>query len=83
MSDGVDANIAHHRQENTRIRRLRPDANIGRPYTLVSVAELRSLEKSRIRQDGRQRATGSRLWATRQGWLRFATLSCELIRAGR
>lgn len=35
--------IANHRQENARVRTLRPDANMGRPYTLVSLAELRTL----------------------------------------
>lgn len=35
--------VENHRKENTNIRTLRPDADLGRPYSLVSIADLRSL----------------------------------------
>jgi hypothetical protein len=38
--------VANHKKENVRVRTLRPDADIGRPYSLVSMAELRSLMRA-------------------------------------
>jgi hypothetical protein len=35
--------VANHKKENARIRTLRPNAELGRPYSLVSIADLRSL----------------------------------------
>lgn len=35
--------VASHRKENARIRTLRSDADLGRPYSLVSMADLRSM----------------------------------------
>jgi hypothetical protein len=35
--------VANHRKENVVIRVLRPDADLGRPYSLVSIDDLRSL----------------------------------------
>ena len=35
--------VANHKKENAGIRTLRPDADLGRPYSLVSIADLRSL----------------------------------------
>lgn len=35
--------LANHKKENAGIRALRPDADLGRPYSLVSIADLRSL----------------------------------------
>ncbi len=38
--------MANHKKENAGIRALRPDAELGRPYSLVSIADLRSLMRS-------------------------------------
>ena len=38
--------VANHKANNARIRTLRPDADLGRPYSLVSMAELRKLMRS-------------------------------------
>lgn len=35
--------VANHKKENAGIRALRPNAELGRPYSLVSIADLRSL----------------------------------------
>ena len=38
--------VANHRSSNDRIRTLRSDADFGRPYSLVGMAELRALMRS-------------------------------------
>src|SRR5687768_3035240 len=38
--------VANHKKENAGIRALRPNAELGRPYSLVSIADLRSLMRS-------------------------------------
>jgi hypothetical protein len=38
--------VANHKKENAGIRALRPSADLGRPYSLVSIADLRSLMRS-------------------------------------
>jgi hypothetical protein len=38
--------VANHKKENASIRVLRPDADLGRPYSVVSIAHLRSLMRS-------------------------------------
>lgn len=38
--------VANHKKENARVRTLRPDADLGRSYSLVSLAALRSLMRS-------------------------------------
>ena len=35
--------VANHQKENAGVRVLRPNAELGRPYSLVSIADLRSL----------------------------------------
>jgi hypothetical protein len=35
--------LANHKKENASIRALRPNADLGRSYSLVSIADLRSL----------------------------------------
>ncbi len=38
--------VANHKTKNARIRTVRPDADLGQPYSLVSMAELRKLMQS-------------------------------------
>ena len=38
--------VANHKKENAGIRTLRPDADLGRPYSIVSIADLRSLMRN-------------------------------------
>jgi hypothetical protein len=38
--------VANHKKENASIRALRPDADLGRPYSVVSIAHLRSLMRN-------------------------------------
>ena len=38
--------VANHKKENASIRTLRPDADLGRPYSIVRIADLRSLMRN-------------------------------------
>ena len=38
--------VANHKKENASIQALRPDADLGRPYSVVSIAHLRSLMRN-------------------------------------
>jgi hypothetical protein len=38
--------VANHKKENASIRALQPDADLGRPYSVVSIADLRALMRN-------------------------------------
>jgi hypothetical protein len=38
--------VANHKKENAGTRTLRPDADLGRPYSIVSIADLRTLMRN-------------------------------------
>lgn len=62
--------VANHKKENASIRALRPDADLGRSYSLVSIADLRTLMRNAgydLSKFSREQSPGSQIFRALPG----------------